>query len=508
MNNCSIKNYQILLKAKIIELVLAYNFTEARDLLIEVDDFNENEFLSCMIHSEQRTPESSQSIVDTIENYLNIQNDFEEFSLINIYLLKLLAHVRINQEDLAKQSIERLLQISDKNIFILSLIYYRISLIYIANDAYIASKYLEQSLTLLSNNYPNSELYAKILVAKANIQVGYYGNYEEALKITEQSKRIYKKFENSNNYILTLIFEVSIALRRDDRKQALLTLSELDELDGLSHHEILFVNMLKGTTYLMSKNLDQAKFYFEKMYSLMDPQRGIARPNYLSYFKYLIVSKQLQKALNFSKEIGFQSWEKKFPIDEAEKLFYLIKIHKELKDFNMIDDLNDKYQLLISKLSRFSKIKLQNSIKYYETYISNRLASKITIITNQSVQQFSEDQANSFIEDKSKWHIVLNFFNEKIYISNQEIDLSSKSKLLQILKELIAFRGSSISSYDLYEKCWGVKFNPKVDGALKTNISRLRRMLSNHLDQAIIITPKKGYYSLNPLINFCCLIKE
>ncbi|MCJ8344943.1 NB-ARC domain-containing protein [bacterium] len=505
LNDCTKRNYQILLKAHIIELVLAFNFKEARALLIEIDDQSEKEFLSCLICSEQIDPQSSKFIITTLESYLNEKSDIEEFSLINIYLLKTFSHLKLNQEGLAKQSIEKLLQITKKSPFIFALIYYRLSLIYIANDSYISSTYLEQCLNLLSKNYPNCELYAKALVAKASIQLGYYCNYEEALKNIQQSKLIYKKFKKTNSYIFTLIFEVSISLKRDDTKQALKILSELDKIDDLSYHDNLGVLMLKGTAYLLEKDMNKAKFYYEKMYSQMDSERGFGRPNYLAYFRYLILSNQPKKALKFSQEPEFLNWDRRSPIDEAIKLFYTIKVYEEFKNTLIVEELTNQYQLIVSKLPKFSKIKLKHRMEWNQKCFIERFSEKITIITNQSVKQVSKDQAYKLIADTSNWDIVLNFCSDKIYVSNQEIDLSSKGKLLLILKELIAFRDSSISSYDLYEKCWGMKFNPKVDGALKTNISRLRKMLANHIDQAIIITPKKGHYALNPLINFCCL---
>ncbi|MCO4781548.1 MAG: winged helix-turn-helix transcriptional regulator [Candidatus Cloacimonetes bacterium] len=146
---------------------------------------------------------------------------------------------------------------------------------------------------------------------------------------------------------------------------------------------------------------------------------------------------------------------------------------------------------------------MKKSINWYQTNILNHTIKKYIKITNKNSSTISLDEVQEIKFQNAQWDLIIDFTDQKCFIKGSDVNLSSKGKLYQLLKVLALNNGREICSKDLYQRCWDTAYNPEIDGALKTNINRLRKLMKEHLDEPLVLSPKRGVYALQNTINYC-----
>lgn len=496
------KYFEELLEAKIKLLITKSNIPEALSLMEQIkNDQGSARINIFLLYHQGRYQETLDAIEHYLSSYINVSN----LQSMNLNLYMCVSFFRLDMREESAPYLKKSLELFADNSFIKAAIYRYIFMGFLPLDLHLSIQYLSDAEEILSENYPHSALYATVLFDQSTVEFKYFNNTPKALEVIRKSKQIYKELFVSQKYVQASLVEAGVLLRNLDLDMAESIVLDLRKNLNVDPFTSAKIDMMHGGIYLVKNDLENAGKFYEKGFQDIEKLSIASRQFYLMFLRYLIASSQFERALEFCKYSGFTKWFTGYAEDEAEKYHYMAKVNALLQNFDRVKELESKKVENLSTLSDYSKTKVNKSIAWYQTNVLNHTIPKYKKITNLGTSIVALEEVQDIKYQHRDWDMVIDFSEEKCFIHGSEVNLVSKGKLFQLLKVLALNDGQEICSRDLYQRCWKSDYNPDIDGALKTNINRLRKLIKEHLDEQFIISPQRGVYALHKKVNYCFL---
>ncbi|MCJ8345229.1 hypothetical protein MJH12_06795 [bacterium] len=496
---------QQLLEVKIKLLMETSDLSKAKPLISQIKNKNKQKLLSTFLLIYEFQYEKA---IIPLQTYLSEEKNISFLERINVELKIATALLYAKQFKLADTIIKSVLSIEFKNNYLKSAILHDVSREYTSFDLDKSCEYLQTAISILHDYYPNSELYIYALFRDAGLQFRFFGKIKESLTMIQYANKLYKDLHLSKDFVSGRILEASILLRSANYIETESILSELLTLSSLNTTELKLIYSILGSCQFLLKNFEKAKEYYNINIKLMTKSQYHECFAYLSYMRYLMASKQYDQFIELCNSEHCTGWESFKPDNEAIKLDYLSKCYDLIEDHIKASEVKRESEKIIQKLPKYLKMKTLLDIKWFEETIYKSLSPKFLLVTNIDQQTIGFDQLKRFYQQSSKYDVIIDYNRKEFIVKKSPIVFFSQEKLVRILKEIALAPSGTISSKNLYENCWQQKYNPDIDGALRTCLSRIKNLMKSHLSEPLIISSSRGTYSLNPKLDFCFVFKN
>ncbi|MCJ8345863.1 ATP-binding protein [bacterium] len=495
-----IKSHLIECKLKI--LIYLFRFDECSHLIEAVGPSLQNLFQGFLAYTDHEDTKALQFW----QNFLLQFSDDRIFETISTRFWIARAQLRLQQKDCAIKTIEETLKIQSQNLYIVGTSHFNAYSFLAPIDFNLAIQHLFQADKIISKSCPNTSIYPRIQVRMAEYKFVYLNEIDCALELTRSAYDLYKSIFPGAHFINSKILESQILMWNQQADKALDILNQLEKVH--SKKDINYINIVthKGTALLILKQFDQSASCLKQIIEyikLVD----YGNPNtYLAYAQYLIGSHHLEELIDiFEDEEIIENFEP-YPVSNAQRLNYLVKVYQIKGKQSQLKALEEQLSKLLKSLSTEESSALFNKIDRFEKAVFNESIPKFLSYTNVKKEELTLKTLSKLQRNPKDWNVFIDFSEKSAYIAGQRIPLFSKGKLAQILQEIVLYDGLHISSRELYEKCWNSKYNPDIDGALRTSMTRLKKLLHQGLDKTLIESVKKGSYHLNKNIKYCFII--
>lgn len=487
------------------QLIQQDRFSEALELLSELDVFEQKYYCACIEYLTGNSAAALEKFNQLLENTENREQQF--LLMIKISMCCLFMGDMEKAADILKRiSMMDLL----KNNRAAMIWYYssKAKMHYYCAETDLSLKSIDSAITLARQANMKNGLGLFLLWKGYVLQI--LDRFEEASAMAGEALKIGEETNDSFKLgsAVSLMGQVC-HMTGDYSREIEHRLRSIDFYSRAGSITSVAVNYAPiGTAYLKLGKIQTAEHYFLKALSVIDSIEDNLPKVYLNnaYCEYLIVTGKFQEAfdrLNAAKTF-FQG--------NCPTLFtsYNLLMGTVLEKMGNLDEARKYYQQYRTDMDTMP-LETRKHLQRDDDWFINRVRERqgVRVLRRGMETVIIEDELLDKIRKTAEKHEVFADFSEtKLTVDGQEINVSRKRTLFRLLQVLMSSPGTEFSAEQLYPEIWGRTYEYYADSAtFRSTISRLRVLLDqkNHV-RFILNTTDSNRCCFNAAVNYCALM--